>query len=217
MYWYFGSNAISQQPLLDELINRLVNTEDPDEVKVLYRQWAETYDRDLDGFGYVAPQIGAKLLRQCITDKHALIHDAGCGTGWVGRILCDFGYHRIDGSDFSADMLDLAGERGDYQSLVQADFTQSIEFPDHYYDGIISIGVYTKRFKGIFLSEMLRTLKPGGWMVFSCRPLYFEEVAESVKELHLQQSIASSSVILDDYMVGQQASAFYLSLQKPVS
>ena len=38
---------------LDALVNRLVNATDPAEVKAAYRQWAATYDDDLDSFGYV--------------------------------------------------------------------------------------------------------------------------------------------------------------------
>ena len=57
-------------------------------------------------------------------------------------------------------------------------------------------------------------LKPGGYLLFTCRPLYFEEVAESVKELHINELLYMSSVTLDDYMLGQNASAYYVVLQK---
>ena len=61
---------------------------------------------------------------------------------------------------------------------------------------------------------MLRILVPSGYLLFTCRPLYFEEVADSVKQLHADERINFSSVRYDDYMVGQSAKAFYVTLQK---
>jgi len=201
---------------LNDLINRLVATDDPEEVRRLYRQWAASYDSDLDQYGYVAPVVGVALFQDWISDKSAVIHDAGCGTGQVGKLLTASGYTTIHGSDFSNDMLAVAKSRGCYLSLVQADYTEPLEFKSDSVDGIISIGVYTKRFKNNFLAEMLRMLKPGGCMIFSCRPVYFDEVADSIKELHQTNEISRSSIMYDDYMTGQQASAFYIALQKTV-
>jgi len=192
----------------------LVATDDPDEVRRLYRQWSDSYDSDLEEFGYVAPKIGIDIFQQLNIDKHAVIHDAGCGTGQVGQLLTAAGFTNIHGSDFSDDMLAVANSRGCYRSLVQADYTQPLEFESESADAIISIGVYTKRFKNKFLAEMLRMLKPGGFMVFSCRPLYYDEVAASVKDLHIDQRVSKSVVVYADYMVGQKASAFYVTLEK---
>ncbi len=205
---------MSNTDQLDALINQLVHANDPEEVKVLYRQWAATYDNDLDSFGYVAPQIGTALFCQLLADTDAKIHDAGCGTGLVGKLLHSLGYTNIDGSDFSADMLKKARDTGTYKQLLQADYTQTISLQSDTYDGVISIGVYTKRFKQHFLGEMLRIIKPGGYLLFSCRPLYYEEVANLVMQLHLDGSIETSSVTEDDYMKGQGAKAFYVALKK---
>ncbi len=198
----------------NDLINRLVKTEDPEEARQLYRQWSKTYDSDLEEFGYVAPKIGTAIFQQLITDTGALIHDAGCGTGQVGQLLSSAGYSNIHGSDFSEDMLGVARARDCYRSLVQADYSRLLEFESESVDGVISIGVYRKSFKENFLDEMLRVLRPGGCMVFSCRPVYFEEVFDSVKELHVDLRLSGSSVMFDDYMLGQKASAYYFTLHK---
>lgn len=162
----------------------------------------------------MAPETGTEIFQKLITDHSALIHDAGCGTGQVGQLLTSAGYNNIHGSDFSEDMLEVAKSRDCYRSLVQADYAQPVDFESESVDGVICIGVYRKSFKEYFLSEMLRILKPGGCIVFSCRPVYFEEVADAVKALHVDQRIAKSSVTCDDYMRGQQASAFYVALHK---
>ena len=111
-------------------------------------------------------------------------------------------------------MLKVAGAADCYQSLTVADYTKPVEMKDNTYDAIISIGVYSKRFKQIFLNEMLRILKAGGTILFSCRPVYYDEVADTVKAMHAEQLIVQSSVVYDDYMTGQQARAYYVSLQK---
>jgi len=208
------SDNNSVNPQLDTLVNRLVHATDPEEVKGIYRQWAATYNADLDSFGYIAPQIGTALFSQLVIDKNARIHDAGCGTGLVGKLLTAIGYNHIDGSDFSPDMLERANQTGCYHKLHKADYSLPIDLPDCCYDSVISIGVYSKRFKQHFLEEMLRITKPGGYFLFSCRPLYFKEVAERVTQLHINEVIEQSSVVKDDYMVGQNAMAFYNSLRK---
>ncbi len=202
------------QAELNDLINRLVNTDDPEEVGRLYRQWAESYDSDLEAFGYVAPAIGVSIFQGLIPSKTAVVHDAGCGTGKVGELLASAGYKNLHGRDFSDDMLAVANSRGCYLSLSQADYTKPLSLKSNCFDGIISIGVYTKRFKGNFLQEVLRLLKPAGWIVFSCRPLYFEEVLESLKLLHTEGAISKSSIVCNDYMTGQNASAYYIALNK---
>ena len=132
----------------------------------------------------------------------------------VGKLLTELGYNHIDGSDFSPDMLEQAKDTGCYRALQKSDYSEAIEIPDSSYDSTISIGVYTKRFKQNFLREMLRITRPGGYLLFSCRPVYFAEIAEQVLQLHVDDTIDVSTVRKDDYMVGQRAVAYYISLQK---
>jgi len=199
---------------LNAIVNRLVHSTDPDEVKSVYKEWAATYDSDLDGFGYIAPRIGVGLLAEHLSNKQSLIHDAGCGTGLVGALLHQHGYKRLHGSDFSTDMLQKAESTGCYGSLQNLDFSEPLDIDSGVYDAVISIGVYTKRFNIHFLPEMLRTLKPSGCMVFSCRELYFDEVMASVSAMFKAGVIVSVSIRLDDYMTGQDASAYYVHLVK---
>jgi len=88
----------------------------------------------------------------------------------------------LQGSDFSPEMLEKADALHIYTKLIELDFGNPLPVADSYFDAVISIGVYTKRFKSHFLSECIRTLKPGGWFVWSCRELYFEEVMQQVTE-----------------------------------
>jgi len=199
---------------LNEIVERLVSATDPEEVKRTYKAWADTYDGDLDSFGYVAPGIGVRLLSQRLSNKNALIHDAGCGTGLVGTLLNQLGYQQLHGSDFSSSMLEKASLTRCYTNLQSLDFGGPLDIASDTYDAVISIGVYTKRFDQHFISEMIRLLRPAGYFVFSCREQYFDEVMETVSSLLQNKSIKRMILEHDDYMTGQDASAYYICLEK---
>lgn len=209
-----GLVSMDQKQKLNTIVNQLVSATDPDEVKRAYKNWADTYDNDLDSFGYVAPRIGVKMLAQRLTDKNALIHDAGCGTGLVGTLLFQLGYNQLHGSDFSDSMLEKASLTGRYSKLYTLDFSEAIAISDNAYDAVISIGVYTKRFNEHFISEMIRIVRPAGHFVFSCRELYFEEVMNAVSLLIKNRTIAKVCIEHDQYMTGQDASAYYIDIEK---
>jgi len=107
---------------LEFLVNKLVSATDPEEVKAAYAQWAKSYESDLHEFGYVAPSVGIRLLVERVLDKSSLIHDAGCGTGLVGKLLSEVGFSNLHGTDFSPEMLQKAQATGHYQKLDQVDF-----------------------------------------------------------------------------------------------
>ena len=205
---------MKKTPEVESIVNTLVSATDPEKVKGLYAQWAQSYDDDLDSFGYVAPGIGVKMLSGLIENKHALIHDAGYGTGQVGALLRDTGYATIHGSDFSIDMLDKARALNCYEQLQTIDFGEPIEISNDQYDAVISIGVYTKRFKQHFINEMLRIVKPGGYFIFSCRELYYDEVMSSATLLLKDNTISNLIIDFDDYMTGEDASAYYVAMRK---
>ena len=78
-----------------------------------YREWADTYDRDLmDTMGYAAPAVAIEALECYLEDREKPILDVGCGTGIVGDILHRHGYRIIDGLDYSKDMLSKSSEKG---------------------------------------------------------------------------------------------------------
>jgi len=205
---------MDQKQKLNEIVNRLVNATDPEEVKRSYKEWASTYDNDLNSFGYVAPHVGVKLLSKRLGDTSALILDAGCGTGLVGVLLSQLGYKQLHGSDFSTDMLEKASLTGCYTDLQIQDFSAPIATTSNSYDAVVSIGVYTKRFDQHFISEMIRVTRPAGHFVFSCREMYFGEVMGTVSSLLESKLVSKVAVQHDDYMTGQDASAYYIDIKK---
>ena len=48
---------------------------DPDKVSAYYRDWAETYDRDVAQAGYTGPQIAVDIVLTASTcNRHTLIN-----------------------------------------------------------------------------------------------------------------------------------------------
>jgi len=200
---------------LNSLINQLVASTDSAETQRIYAEWAATYEGDLDGFGYVAPQLGTAMFAELMPDKSGLLYDAGCGTGLVGQHLAELGYTRLHGADFSPDMQAKARTLNVYERLMTADFCAPLETETNSYDGLISIGVYSSRFKTHFLPEMLRILKPSGPMLFTCRPNYFkDDVKIQLAKMESDQSITDLTIVEKPYMQAQGAHAHYISFRK---
>ncbi|MBL6946784.1 MAG: class I SAM-dependent methyltransferase [Rhodospirillales bacterium] len=151
-------------PLLDKAYDRKTK----DEVVGLYREWAETYDDELEENSYVGPERGAAVFAEHINDRKARIIDVGCGTGLVGGFLTAHGYSAIDGLDISSEMLAVARGKGVYEDLFEADLTTTIDVPDATYDAAISVGTFTHNHVGPDgLDEVLRIVKPGGFASIS--------------------------------------------------
>jgi len=148
-----------KKPLFEKAYDR----KSKEEVADLYREWAGSYEEELEGYSYVAPQRGAAMLALHVKDRDAKVIDVGCGTGLVGRYLAEVGFTDVDGLDLSTEMLDQARAKGVYKELFQADLTARIAVPDAAYDAAISVGAFTHNHVGPDgIDEVLRIVKSGG-------------------------------------------------------
>jgi SAM-dependent methyltransferase len=103
----------------------------------------------------------------------------------------------FDGMDYSNGMLSVCHDKGKdvYRHLAQADMKIALPnpvsvfgedrsapqhlFQDGMYQGVVCSGVFLQGHVGPeALPEMCRVLSPGGFMVFSVRPNYFEETKQ---------------------------------------
>lgn len=157
--------------------DRVLNAADKDELAAAYAEWAEAYDHDLlDELGYVAPLIATELLCAQIDTAAARILDAGCGTGIVGALLHDSNFTRVDGLDYSHDMLAKAREKGVYADLMQGDLMAPLDLSDATYDAVISVGTFTCAHVGPrALAELARVTRPGGCICFTVRDQAWDE------------------------------------------
>lgn len=134
-----------------------------------YRKWAADYDHQmLDRLGYTSPQTIANKLIKHLSDRSAPIIDIGCGTGLTCTLLHQNGYCRLDGIDFSADMLKVASNRNIYQTLIQGDLNQPLNIDSNTYHAAISSGIFTHGHIGPEpLDEIVRIVKPGGLLAIT--------------------------------------------------
>jgi len=160
-----------------EIHDRVLNATSKEELAAAYGEWAEKYDKDLiDEMGYVAPAIAGQLLQGYLKDQGARILDAGCGTGLVGTVLHQMGYHNLEGFDYSVQMLEKAKDKEVYSRLHQGDLTGSLDLPENGYDAIISVGTFTCGHVGPeAFAELIRITKPGGLLCFTVRDQAWEE------------------------------------------
>lgn len=108
-----------------------------------YDQWAENYESDLvNDLGYVAHLRSSEIFSDVVADKNARVLDMGCGTGLAGAALKNFGYTRVDGADFSAEMLKIATRRGVYRAVHRHDVTRPAARGGRY-EALISVGLFS--------------------------------------------------------------------------
>ena len=140
-----------------------------------YDRWATQYDADHDGWEWIGPAKAVEQLRDLGTISTVL--DAGCGTGRVGVELAATGWDgTLVGIDLSAGMLAVAAETAYYERLVQASLTE-LPLEDGSVDAVIATGVFTHGHVGPeAFPEVLRVVRPGGWVVITCRSEVWAEL-----------------------------------------
>ena len=116
---------------------------------------------------YSARQVRAALNLQ-MSDR---VIELGCGVGRIGRELAPYCKYWL-GADISLNMLNLARRRlnhidgAEFLHLQRAALS-GIE--DNYFDKAYSVAVFCHMDKEdmfLYLQELVRTLKPGGWCYF---------------------------------------------------
>lgn len=144
----------------DDKLDRAYALNSANDVKSLYRDWADSYDSAFAAAAeYRLPRLVAGAFLEMGGQGPLL--DAGCGTGLVADALPEG--LTVDGVDLSPDMLDTAQAKGRYRALVEADLTQPLPFDDGDYRGLLSAGTFTHGHVGPdALAELIRCLAPGG-------------------------------------------------------
>ncbi len=135
--------------LAADLVARARSLRSTDDAVALYRDWAQSYDRDVfDTLGVIGSSRIADLLAEHHADRSAAVLDLGCGTGVVAAHLRDRGFTTIDGWDISPEMLEVAARRGSYRALRAVDLTKPFAVGDdrgdaERYAASISAGTFT--------------------------------------------------------------------------
>jgi len=140
-----------------------------DYVRELFDGFASSFDEVLDGLGYRAPALIARLLeRERVPQDCSLdVVDAGCGTGLCAGFLRPLA-RRLVGIDLSSGMLARARVRGEYDELVEAEIVSWLNRQRGNFDLIISADTlcYFGTLDNV-LSTASDALRPGGQLVFT--------------------------------------------------
>jgi len=147
----------------------------PEAVQRLYADWAETYDTGFAAaHGYQLHDLVAEAFRAA--EGSGPVLDIGAGTGLVAEALTERGITGIDGTDISADMLQVARGKGVYQTLFQSDILAGLPTPDDHYAGAVSAGTFTLGHVGPrALAEVLRVTQSGCPIVISVNTQHWED------------------------------------------
>ena len=159
---------------------KLEDLKTTDETRELYDAWAAGYDADLiANYGYRSPGIAAKAFAERVTDRSCRVIDLGCGTGLVGVELAQYGFTNVDGLDISTGMLGEAQKKGVYATLLHGDLTAAggvSGIAGGAYDAMLCINSFAGGHVGPqHLEGLIRTVKPGGAIVFYINAVPFEE------------------------------------------
>ena len=134
-----------------------------------YDEWAQDYEDDMLRFGYAIPAVAAGFVGRHVPPEGTVL-DAGAGTGMFGSILGVLGYEDLVGIDISERMLEKAGEKDAYRGLHRMVLGEPLGFDDGSFSAAVSVGVFTTNHAPPeALDELVRVVKPGGWVIFSVR------------------------------------------------
>lgn len=162
---------------------------DTKELADRYSQMAQNYDESIQAdWGWAPPDFITDVFARYV-DHGAWILDAGAGTGLVGEALVRRGYRNIIGIDMSEAMLAQARSKGVYRELHRMELGEPLAFPLNFFDAVIASGVMTKgHAPAKSLDELIRITKPGGHLVYTLRPDWYEPGGFREKHIVLEAS-----------------------------
>ncbi|KAL8561853.1 hypothetical protein ACOMHN_046978 [Nucella lapillus] len=154
-----------------------------------YDDTSDKYEQYVGAFGY----RGAQKVAQTIADLYpqqsqretVRILDVAAGTGLVGLEMHKLGFRNMDALDPSQGMLNVASRRGIYGRLFN-EFIDDKQLPieKNYYDCIgIAGGMGENQIPCSALHEMIRLVKPGGFIVNVTRVEHLTNCSDYVGRL----------------------------------
>ncbi|MGB3642782.1 MAG: class I SAM-dependent methyltransferase [Rivularia sp. (in: cyanobacteria)] len=154
----------------------------------LYNDWAKNYEKDHFDGGYNSPQFSVELLSKYI-HKESKILDVGAGTGLIGENFVKLGYRNIEAMDMNEKMLSQAKTKNIYQGFHQQIMGKTLDFPNHAFDAISGVGVFTfGHAPAKSFDELVRITKPGGYIMFTIRPEVYETAGFKEKMTELEEA-----------------------------
>nr|KAG5705217.1 hypothetical protein BaRGS_011243 [Batillaria attramentaria] len=142
----------------------------------VYDKTSSKYDEYTGAWDYSGPTYAARTMGELFPEQKQRDNfrflDVAAGTGLVGTEMKKLGFQNLDALDPSKGMLDVARERGIYTTYYQ-DYIgdDKLDIKDDAYDSIVmcgGMGVNMVPCSGF--REMIRIVRPGGYIVNVTRP-----------------------------------------------
>ena len=199
-------------------MKRAYQLKDQGETQAMYGDWAESYDQTMKDHDYQSPRRIVEALQRHSPDRKALIFDVGCGTGLSGQALVAGGYHNIDGSDVSPEMVAIARSLdGVYQNLDVVTLDNPFPFDDGHYQVITAMGVIAdKHAPPETIDQLLDKLPKNGLLIFSLNNHTLENPAY-MAACHAAQSSGKAAILEEEsgpHMVKLGMTSKIMVLQK---
>ena len=191
----------------------------PQDTKKLYREWAKSYDDEVDNENnYAQPKRCAAALSSALSSFDGTILDVGCGTGLSGLALKETGFSALDGCDFSKEMLELATKKEIYIRLYFADLNSPpIDAPDQCYDGATAVGVFAfDHIDPNSIDEILRVLKPGAPLIIGLNEKFYDKgsLEDKFAQLERDDKARVDSRQLGEHLPGVGIKGWVIDLRK---
>ena len=155
-----------------DVLDRIYQVSGDSQMRALYDEWAQDYDRDLQESGYLTPARLAEALAQYVPDRSTPILDFACGTGLSGIELAKAGFTQIDGTDLSQAMLDIAATRSIYRTLFRVEPNQPLPKHLSQYPVITAVGAISKgAAPASAYDELLDLMQAGSLLALSLNDL----------------------------------------------
>ena len=192
-------------------------SQNDNEIKKVYQNWADQYDKDNDDLlGTVSQPNSVDLFKSYSNNTNIEIVDIGCGTGLVGKFLQNKGYLYYDGLDISEEMLEIAKSRG-YRHLSIGSLQNKLPYGNDSYDAVFCVGVFTHgHVNSNGLDELIRITKKDGFIIFTINEGVYEDY-QFDKKIPLIEKEGLIKVInfeKKDYMAKKNVMGYYCLAQK---
>jgi len=211
--------------LQQQIEETLVDSSDPSHTVKFYDAWSEKFCDDMVVIGNYNGYIKcAEAFVKLGLNHNVSILDLAAGTGLLGREIAGHGYTMIDGLDQSLGMLGKARKQDIYKNYIHAtvDYLGSIPVNDESYDALVcSNGFAPGQIYPSSLHELLRVLRPGGYILITMKDGYqaqshrFAMMDTKINDLVQQKQIELTigPVIFKNFMLNSDG-RFYM-LRKP--
>jgi predicted TPR repeat methyltransferase len=156
---------------------------DRDYVANLFNRYAASFDMNLQGLGYRAPEVLSATLASYLADQAQPpdILDAGCGTGLCGPLLRPLA-GVLTGVDLSEKMIERAQQRSVYDELIVSELCSFMHSHPAQFDVVVAADVFEYFGDLQEVNEATRgALREGGLFLFTVEALPEDAAAEPYK------------------------------------